>query len=302
MSSSEIARPRFTRPETVLSPKGSVSDLRVLLDTGEDGWSVASMLWDGKPSLGIRWNGHQKNPIGNPQSRGIPTWFVLPDDLAANLRSRFGESLSGLNEDNSDITRVRLRPLPTRIWQGSDQGPSDDVWVLSITDRVRGSMEIMNPRTGHFMALHSSHVKNLVRDTVSDRPNGPKHGILSLNVQIAFEDGEVRLEPLQTLSERLQLLGDELSRSGYEGQHDAVRNLVDDARNSLAGESGALGPWEAHELDYAATAVRENFLLLALSCIAKAITVNRLPANEYDRGFNYGRQRAAGTRSEATDR
>lgn len=27
----------------------------------------------------MRWNGTKENPLGNPQSRGLPTWFVVPD-------------------------------------------------------------------------------------------------------------------------------------------------------------------------------------------------------------------------------
>ena len=29
----------------------------------------------------MRWNGdNDDNPIGNPQSRGLPTWFIVPDN------------------------------------------------------------------------------------------------------------------------------------------------------------------------------------------------------------------------------
>ncbi|HWC77595.1 MAG TPA: hypothetical protein VG778_09035, partial [Blastocatellia bacterium] len=233
----------YTDPETVLSPKGSVANLRVLLNTGENGWAVASLQWDGRDALGIRWNGHPKNPIGNPQSRGIATWFILPDELAAILRSRFGDALTGLNDQNADITRVRIRPLPHRIWKGTPQEPADYEWVLSITDRVQGHMEIMNPGTGHFMAVHRSQVKGLVRDTGTDRPNGPKHGILNLNVQMVFEDGRLTLEPLQSLTDRVEALSHDMRRTGYEGQHDRVRALIQEARQTLVRPTGAIGPW-----------------------------------------------------------
>jgi hypothetical protein len=26
----------------------------------------------------MRWNGNKTNPLGNPNSRGLPTWFVVP--------------------------------------------------------------------------------------------------------------------------------------------------------------------------------------------------------------------------------
>jgi hypothetical protein len=285
--------PRYTAPETVLSPKGSVAHLRVLLNTGEKGWAVASMLWKGREALGIRWNGDSENPIGNPQSRGIATWFILPDELAALLRGRIGHELPGINDQNTDITRVRVRPLPHRILKGARQEPSDDEWVLSITDRIQGHMEIMNPRTGHFMAVHSSQVIGLLRDTVSDTPSGPKHGILNLNVQMIFEDRHLRLEPLLSLTDRLESLSRALQQAGYEGQHNRVRALIEEARQTLVRTTGEMGPWEAHELDYADTAVAGNFLQLALTSIGKAMAVNKLPPEDYDQGFNYGRAMAA---------
>src|SRR5580658_4045959 len=124
---------RFTSPETVISPKGSVSNVRPLLNTGEGGWALAALQWENNETLGLRWNGTPENPIGNPQSRGIPTWFILPDEIATILRARFGESLADLNDGNADITRVRIRPIPKRILRGETQEPDDNVWVLSIT-------------------------------------------------------------------------------------------------------------------------------------------------------------------------
>ena len=29
--------------------------------------------------LAMRWNGSPKNRLGNPQSRGLPAWFIVPD-------------------------------------------------------------------------------------------------------------------------------------------------------------------------------------------------------------------------------
>jgi hypothetical protein len=63
----------------------------------------------------------------------------------------------------------------------------------------------------------------------------------------------------------------------YDGHHDAVMGLIDDAERALTTD-GKLGPWERAELDRAALAVRINFLTLALNCIGKAIEVSQLPA------------------------
>ena len=78
----------YVAPQTVLSPKASVSELHVVYDGGVNeetsvwgGWSMATMLWDGYPTVGVRWNGN-RDWIGTPQSRGLPTWFILPEPLA----------------------------------------------------------------------------------------------------------------------------------------------------------------------------------------------------------------------------
>jgi hypothetical protein len=78
-------RMSYINPDTVRSPRGSVSDLKVIFDAGEGEWSVAELAWDGEPSLGIRWNGTAEN-VGTPQSRGIPTWFILPPELHVPVR------------------------------------------------------------------------------------------------------------------------------------------------------------------------------------------------------------------------
>lgn len=75
----------YINPDMVRSPRGSVSDLKVIFDAGEGEWSVAELAWDKVPSLGIRWNGNVEN-VGTPQSRGIPTWFILPPELHAPVR------------------------------------------------------------------------------------------------------------------------------------------------------------------------------------------------------------------------
>lgn len=41
--------------------------------------SLAIGRWDNQPTLAMRWNGSRENPLGNPQSRGLPTWFIVPE-------------------------------------------------------------------------------------------------------------------------------------------------------------------------------------------------------------------------------
>ena len=74
----------YRDPKTVYSPKGMVKSVEVIFDKGpEDGsWSVARLKWGDSPAVGIRWNGDSRSSIGLPQTRGNPTWFIVPEELA----------------------------------------------------------------------------------------------------------------------------------------------------------------------------------------------------------------------------
>jgi hypothetical protein len=78
----------YIDPSTVLSPKGSIEDLQIIYNGGEHSWSLARMTWDGTPVIGMRWNGgltEGRIGIGNPQSRGYPTWFVVPNEVGEKI-------------------------------------------------------------------------------------------------------------------------------------------------------------------------------------------------------------------------
>lgn len=78
----------YMDPKGVMTPKNMISGkIEVLVDKGEWDWSLCRLTWDGEPRLGIRWNGSfNDGNMGNPQSRGKPTWFILPDEVAAVIQ------------------------------------------------------------------------------------------------------------------------------------------------------------------------------------------------------------------------
>lgn len=39
--------------------------------------AVALGRWEDVPVIAMRWNGTDDNPVGHPQSRGLPTWFII---------------------------------------------------------------------------------------------------------------------------------------------------------------------------------------------------------------------------------
>ena len=108
----------YIDPATVLSPKGRVSDVQVLFDKGpSDGsWSIARLKWEGRESVGIRWNGEVNDPgRGTPQAFGNPTWFIIPEEIEEQIlraARELGESkhevlLSGYREMAADTDREK---------------------------------------------------------------------------------------------------------------------------------------------------------------------------------------------------
>ena len=78
--------PNYITPDKVTSPRRMWSLIRVL-ETGDKPDShgnrvaIAIGKWEEETVLGMRWNGDDESPIGNPQSRRLPTWFIIPRRL-----------------------------------------------------------------------------------------------------------------------------------------------------------------------------------------------------------------------------
>jgi hypothetical protein len=71
----------YIKPAEVVSPKAHWSLIDVLLDRGEGDCAYALGIWDGERRIGFRWNGTKDNELGNPQSRGLPTWTMLDSEI-----------------------------------------------------------------------------------------------------------------------------------------------------------------------------------------------------------------------------
>ena len=66
------------RPQDVTSPRDHWTLADVLLEDGGEDDALAVGYWDGEPVLAMRHNNGLNNDIGSPQSRGLPTWFIVP--------------------------------------------------------------------------------------------------------------------------------------------------------------------------------------------------------------------------------
>lgn len=111
--------PEYIPPEDVRSPKDAgISDMEVLYDGGPSNpaiddyrWSAATFKWYGADALGLRWNGHSEGMAGNPQSRGMPIWFIVPDEIC-------GVILEEIERKNQEWPKHKNRCLQ----QSADKG------------------------------------------------------------------------------------------------------------------------------------------------------------------------------------
>ncbi|HMH00442.1 MAG TPA: hypothetical protein VK555_03460 [Terriglobales bacterium] len=105
----------YIRPASVIAPRSALRAVDVLYETGEDGWAVAQLNWNGDLVLGIRWNGGLESSLGTPNARGIPTWFIVPPELEEVIRERIetlvhaqpGGLLEGYSQMSQDESRER---------------------------------------------------------------------------------------------------------------------------------------------------------------------------------------------------
>lgn len=102
---------RIKDPSTVLSPLKNVGNVDVIFNSGNDFgcYSVALLEWNKKKVIGIRWNitenessdqrkiNGEAECLGEPNSRGNATWFILPNDF-----------LSCLLDDSLDFPRKKM--------------------------------------------------------------------------------------------------------------------------------------------------------------------------------------------------
>jgi len=102
----------YVKPEDVTSPRNHIELVRVLYDGKDDpSYSIAIVKYDdGDESYAMRWNissaeyedpdkvEGKKQCIGNPVSRGYPTWFVSPFKVDKDKEDKFIKLLKDLTE------------------------------------------------------------------------------------------------------------------------------------------------------------------------------------------------------------
>jgi hypothetical protein len=75
----------YIKPNLVSAPSERWNLIKVVIDNGAGSAAWAIGLWDGVPRIAMRWNGSRSRPLGNPTSRGKPTWFMIDEDAHAPM-------------------------------------------------------------------------------------------------------------------------------------------------------------------------------------------------------------------------
>jgi hypothetical protein len=98
----------YIQPDEVISPKAMWRLVDVVLNRGKGEPAYAIGMWDRRRRIGFRWNGDDASPLGNPQSRGLPTWVILDPALNRAVLKLVEKD----NPDKASIVRAFLgRPV-----------------------------------------------------------------------------------------------------------------------------------------------------------------------------------------------
>ena len=132
----------------VVSPKTRWKLIAVLEDRGPGNIAYALGEWDGEPRIGVRWNGDDEQPIGNPQSRGLPTWTMLDGDLYLPIMHDLPEEMQILART---LLRIDTYPVIEMkvAWHPSEK--------LTLGKRVSGQNEYQDCAPGSGLFANDDH-------------------------------------------------------------------------------------------------------------------------------------------------
>lgn len=73
----------YVYAKDVISPQDSWELTGVIYDEEKGSIAIAIGKWKGEGVIAMRWNGTHEDhkSLGNPQSSGNPTWFILPKEF-----------------------------------------------------------------------------------------------------------------------------------------------------------------------------------------------------------------------------
>jgi len=104
----------YVEPATVWAPKSSIRSVHNSLQLRARRLVRCKHRLGGSEAIGIRWNGKDGPGIGNPQSRGNATWFILPGTVKEVILSRIDDLAMSGPEINRGIRGDGQRCSPRR--------------------------------------------------------------------------------------------------------------------------------------------------------------------------------------------
>jgi hypothetical protein len=185
-------------PEQVISPKQHWELVSVVLDQREGGCAYALGYWDSEKCIGFRWNGTSENPIGNPQSRGLPTWTILDPQLHAGViqllsrdqqmkaRRFFGKVLT------LEGTSVSDDQTSLGLWNFAVQPPIVAVVACDIVRKIAGDPKL----TVEQCRLVVERNKELIEDISTEMF---ERGAVKLNKDATLRVIEIQFSDLESL-------------------------------------------------------------------------------------------------------
>jgi len=225
----------YIPPNEVTSPRRHFTLVGVIDDgktddnpTGEDAVSLAVGRWKNDAGteeavLGMRWNGNSVNRIGSPQSRGLPTWFIVPphlrrvilDNMSLGegkqelLQEVFGDEYHAGPDGTGWICdkcgqAIRCARDGVVEWVDSDKSSTWEGDRISVVHHYTASP--LTEKTGRDGCYIPREEQRRTRSTTSwlhlDRLLGPD-GLMTLLEMIS--DGSVPLEEILAIIQRLHL-------------------------------------------------------------------------------------------------
>lgn len=142
-------RQTLTLPQSVTSPQDRWRLIGVLYDDGPSKAAIAFGEWEGRPAIGMRWNGSDRpgDSLGNPQSSGQATWFILPSFVAAQVVAALVGRLKGGDQRVSASVLQKAATQFAKWLESDDCAASSRVYLVSTGSRGRigSDMSLKSP-------------------------------------------------------------------------------------------------------------------------------------------------------------
>lgn len=159
----------YISPKDVHSPKKNWKLVDVIIDEGPGRCAYSIGTWDEHRRIGFRWNGTEENPIGNPQSRGLPTWTMLDEKLHAGV-------IALAPEEKQDLISSYLN-RPRRIQLVVDKSAGSNRLTLKEREEGKRSYRDLTDDPDLFANLDEKSFYRAVAREIAKRQDAGQHVI-----------------------------------------------------------------------------------------------------------------------------